>query len=318
LHWAYRLAEQAFTDVLRRFQNPPALERVRVCSNWHRDELECIADFSNGYHVAWRIPPERRHDFRGIWAGGYEQECLRLYSRLYEDRFAGREFEALEMHYLACVRNLPPGAEETRWAREELETRRGHVRRHHRQAARAVEWQTSYAIESAEVLPPSSDELVSIMRDAQQRMEHNLFRAMQQPEWIGPFPFGDVGNEAAQKKGLALLKEWLSPAQREQYEKHKHFEVIGGATGKRYRIKHGRQQNIEELDKNGNPKCGWCFLPEGGLVAGDVMLAQKIALETNEKAALKIANQFPVAGGSVRFGTRVLDMRPGAVTWMGI
>jgi hypothetical protein len=33
----------------------------------------------------------------------------------------------------------------------------------------------------------------------------------------------------------------------------------------------------------------WCFVPEGNLVAGDVMLAQKIALETNERAALAVA-----------------------------
>ena len=38
--------------------------------------------------------------------------------------------------------------------------------------------------------------------------------------------------------------------------------------------------NIDELDFAGNKVCEWCFLPEGNLAAGDVMLAQKIALET--------------------------------------
>jgi hypothetical protein len=37
---------------------------------------------------------------------------------------------------------------------------------------------------------------------------------------------------------------------------------------------------------------GWCFVPEGSLVAGDVMLAQKIALETSEYAALAVARRF--------------------------
>jgi hypothetical protein len=37
---------------------------------------------------------------------------------------------------------------------------------------------------------------------------------------------------------------------------------------------------------------GWCFVPRGQLVPGDVMLAQKIALETNETAALAVANRF--------------------------
>jgi len=34
-------------------------------------------------------------------------------------------------------------------------------------------------------------------------------------------------------------------------------------------------------------------MPEGGLVAGDVMLAQKIALETCETSTLALANRFP-------------------------
>jgi len=33
-------------------------------------------------------------------------------------------------------------------------------------------------------------------------------------------------------------------------------------------------------------------VPKGYLVAGDVMLAQKIALETNERRALTVANKF--------------------------
>ena len=39
---------------------------------------------------------------------------------------------------------------------------------------------------------------------------------------------------------------------------------------------------------------GWCFVPLGYLVPGDVMLAQKIALETDEVAAVSVANRFPV------------------------
>ena len=37
--------------------------------------------------------------------------------------------------------------------------------------------------------------------------------------------------------------------------------------------------NIDELDSVGNKICEWCFLPEGNLAAGDVTLAQKIALK---------------------------------------
>jgi hypothetical protein len=49
--------------------------------------------------------------------------------------------------------------------------------------------------------------------------------------------------------------------------------------------------NVDELDSVGKRVCEWCFLPEGQLAAGDVMLAQKIALETFESQALAVANR---------------------------
>jgi hypothetical protein len=103
---------------------------------------------------------------------------------------------------------------------------------------------------------------------------------------------GDVGSRKAQERGLRLLKQNLAPLQRQQYERHGYFDVLGGTTGKRYRIRHGRQMNIEQLDKNGRRVCGWCFFPQGNLVAGDVMLAQKMALELYEAEALRIANRY--------------------------
>jgi hypothetical protein len=103
---------------------------------------------------------------------------------------------------------------------------------------------------------------------------------------------GDVGSKKAQERGLRLLKQSLAPPQRQQYEKYGYFDVVGGTTGKRYRIRHGRQMNIEQLDKNGRRVCGWCFFPQGTLVAGDVMLAQKLALELYEPEALRIANRY--------------------------
>jgi len=98
-------------------------------------------------------------------------------------------------------------------------------------------------------------------------------------------------------RGITLLGEWLSPEQRAQFDAFRYFDVIGGDTGRRYRIRHGTATNVHEIDTEGRPIMGWCFIPLGSLVAGDVMLAQKIALETNERAAIDIANRFPVQGG---------------------
>jgi hypothetical protein len=96
----------------------------------------------------------------------------------------------------------------------------------------------------------------------------------------------------AEARGLRLLSENLSPAQREQQERCGYFDVIGGDTGRRYRIKNGFQLGL--LDKKGRTRAVLCFMPEGELPAGDVMLAQKLALELFESDTLKIANKFSV------------------------
>jgi len=137
-----------------------------------------------------------------------------------------------------------------------------------------------------------------LQQEAAQEAAHRQLRRRGFLNWItgtmpflrGPAPEG--GSRRAQERGIALLKENLTPEQRIQFDKHGYFDVVGGKTGKRYRIRHGRSMNIEQLDKNGRRVCGWCFFPQGNLVAGDVMLAQKVALELYEQDALKIANRF--------------------------
>jgi hypothetical protein len=93
----------------------------------------------------------------------------------------------------------------------------------------------------------------------------------------------------AEQKALTLLREWLSPDQRARFESYGHFEVTGSRTGKRYHIRHDWVVNIDELDERGAQVATWCFGPEGSLPRGDIMLAQKIALENDEDAALAIA-----------------------------
>jgi len=94
-------------------------------------------------------------------------------------------------------------------------------------------------------------------------------------------------------RALRLLRNWLSAEQRRQFDAAGSFDVIGCDTGKRYRIRYGISANVQVVDQAGTPVMGLCFVPVGHLVAGDVMLAQKIALETSETSALQVANRFP-------------------------
>lgn len=102
----------------------------------------------------------------------------------------------------------------------------------------------------------------------------------------------DDGTPEAQKRSLQLLTANLTAAQREQYRVGQYFDVTGGTSGKRYRVRHGRSMNIEQLDESGRRVCGLCFLPKGRLVAGDIMLAQKVALELYELEALQVAHKI--------------------------
>jgi hypothetical protein len=94
----------------------------------------------------------------------------------------------------------------------------------------------------------------------------------------------------AQERSLQLLTANLTAAQREQYRIGQYFDVTGGTSGKRYRVRH--RVNIEQLDESGRRVCGWCFLPKVRLAAGDIMLAQKVALELYELEALQVAHKI--------------------------
>jgi hypothetical protein len=97
----------------------------------------------------------------------------------------------------------------------------------------------------------------------------------------------------ADKKAYTLLKEWLSPEQLALFKSKGYFDVKGSHSGRRYRIRCGQQFNIDQLDAKGARVAVWCFGPAGNLPVGDIMLAQKVAIETNERGALAVANRGP-------------------------
>jgi hypothetical protein len=135
--------------------------------------------------------------------------------------------------------------------------------------------------------------IAALMRRFGTPLSRRRRRALRLPV-MAPPPLGQRlqdGGEAWER-GLQLLEEQLSPEQRRQYDKSGYFDVTGGTSGKRYRIRQGSSMNIELLDKRGRRVCTLCFMPKGNLVTGDVMLAQKVALEVFEREALKIANKF--------------------------
>ncbi len=97
-------------------------------------------------------------------------------------------------------------------------------------------------------------------------------------------------------KSLALLEDWLTPKQLQQFQTKNYFDVVGSAGGK-YRVNGAAggtvpPYNIHVLADNND----MCIVPDQGgymvpmLPAGDILLVQKIALETDEEGALDKAN----------------------------
>jgi hypothetical protein len=82
-------------------------------------------------------------------------------------------------------------------------------------------------------------------------------------------------------------------ADRDAHARGTRLLIEGGETGKRYRIRKSYQMNVEELGNNGKRMRMLCFMPKGGLVLADVMLAQKLALELFDSETLAIANTIP-------------------------
>ena len=81
--------------------------------------------------------------------------------------------------------------------------------------------------------------------------------------------------------------------QRTQYDALGFFFIVGYKTGRWCRVSFGTSMNVQEVDEARNPRMGWCFVPQGNRVPGDVKLAQKIRPETDELAALWVANRSP-------------------------
>jgi len=97
----------------------------------------------------------------------------------------------------------------------------------------------------------------------------------------------------AHNKSIDLLRAWLSPIQLTEYDNQDHFTVRGSDTGTNYRLIPAYSYNILELGENGEPNGQkFCVVPAERVAMGDQLLAQKIWLETDERATLKIANKL--------------------------
>ena len=99
-------------------------------------------------------------------------------------------------------------------------------------------------------------------------------------------------NDAAVKRSLSLLLDWLSTSQIEELCRFKYFHVKGGRTGLVYRIRADCINYNVELGKN----C-LCARPSNGLNSFnytmpvyDMLLGQMLAIMHDEETFVRVAN----------------------------
>jgi hypothetical protein len=332
---------------------PTGTERVEIFhdSDPYRDGTEIRIDFDNGWRQNLVLPHHIVHELRGLErrAGRHvvtqlTRDVSRLYAEMYEEWYA----EAGVRTARAAIRHaqreglhpdqIEPLLQQYRMEQENLANHRRAVDPPMVMGAdfasgpdRTVHWggrptQRRYDDAVIEQMTYASNNTGEGNSDAfTVERFREAYRILDEASRVTPRmwemfdPFGDhrEGTKKAKEKALKLLKDNLTKEQLACYEKNQYFEVIGGKSGTRYRIKHGRQMNIEVLDKTGNKTHGLCFLPVGGLVEGDCMLAQKNALELFEEEALKVANV--IGGGPLdvrwEYSNEVWRDRPRFINW---
>jgi hypothetical protein len=97
----------------------------------------------------------------------------------------------------------------------------------------------------------------------------------------------------AHKRSEDLLVSLLNPKQLETYHADKVIDIE--VRGRVYRLRPGWK--VHEIEKDGKARVAYCIHPgsEHGLPECDVLIAQKLLLETDPDKFHKIANRWPVA-----------------------
>lgn len=97
---------------------------------------------------------------------------------------------------------------------------------------------------------------------------------------------------AALARARALLERALSMDQRRDLFARGYFCVQGKRYS--YRIREGHAGNVDALDSGGRVVSRYCAHPLGRIPVHDVMLAQKLWIETDEDMFLREASPYPL------------------------
>jgi hypothetical protein len=104
----------------------------------------------------------------------------------------------------------------------------------------------------------------------------------------------EAKRQAAKAKAEQLLVEHLTEEQEQAWKENRAIFVTA-KSGRRFKIREGRAGTIEEINAEGKAIRSFCVHVEPHNVPdADNVLAQKLALEHNEEALLRMANNHPI------------------------
>lgn len=102
----------------------------------------------------------------------------------------------------------------------------------------------------------------------------------------------------ATERARQLLVAMLDREQQEEFAKNRSFIVHTKDRQRRYQVTYGTAGNVLLLNPAGQTIAKFCIHPEEEVPTPDVMLAQKLLLETDEQQFLKIANKTVIRNES--------------------
>ena len=108
----------------------------------------------------------------------------------------------------------------------------------------------------------------------------------------------EVERREAEAKAEALLLEYLSEQEAEEYVKKGYFHVLSSDGVSKYRIRNGRANNVEKINEQGEVTKIFCSHPYENVPNQDNMLTQRFALlHMEEEFEKKMANVRNVRAG---------------------
>ena len=200
------------------------------------------------------------------------------------------------LRYDACIRPLamPRGVQEvdeaTRArAEERFAERLAEVRRRVREGE-TEQASFSFTLRDLEA-PHVANNLLTLSQITRQAIglfrNSNAFLQQMGEQW-GALREDTARRAGSEARAMELLRNWLTDEQRESLQKFQHFYVKGSAGGT-YRLEMKYSFGIRAL-RGGTLANAYCVVPDGAPSLGDILLAQKISLETDEPGTLAVAN----------------------------